>query len=180
METGPDPGERRTDRFRQNRRTLWQIAVLSLVFLGLTVAAVLIGPTFGKGRFDWLGAFAAFVVFGGLLVLSAWMLSRPPVVLTIGPEGIHMPVGWRSPLAWSDIHRIRHLGSSGGIRGRRIWLAVDPAPGVIPDHRLPGPKRLERWYARRAGIRLPLHGLDAPPEAVIASLERFKPVQRAV
>jgi hypothetical protein len=78
-------------------------------------------------------------------------------------------------LPWSDIHRIR-VRSIARLTGTECWLIVDPAPGVLPAHRLAGPQRLERWHLRKVGIRIPLHTLEGPPEVVIASIKRFRPV----
>gem|GEM_PF-3740646 len=38
--------------------------------------------------------------------------------------------------------------------------------------------RIDAWLARKLGLRIPVHNLDAPEAAILASVERFKPVER--
>lgn len=175
-EAEPIPERNRTHVFRPNARAArWAIAMLALLFL-LILASVLFGSGFDPSSNDplWAGLAGAFLV--GLMAALAWLMRTRPVLLRIGMEGIDMPVGFSRPLAWNDIHRIRRLPARQSWPIRREWLVVDPAPGVLPDWRLAGPRRLELWLMPRWGIRIPLHALDAPPDDVIASIERFRPV----
>ena len=53
---------------------------------------------------------------------------------------------------------------------------VQPRPGVIPKYRLQSFNRLEAWHLKKMGIRIPLHALEADPDEIVASVERFLPV----
>jgi len=59
-------------------------------------------------------------------------------------------------------------------------LKVELIQGVRPLYRrrpwtMP---RIDAWLARKLGLRIPVHNLDAPEAAILASVERFKPVER--
>lgn len=179
----PAPGlepdsHRRTDHFRHGRRHLLVIVGLGGALLVLLAVAVVLGPPVPAGFLKRLALGGAAAVLGALVLACIWFARRPPVALVIGPDGLCLPFGWRRPLAWSDIHRIRRLRQRRGLFAVTEWLVVDPSPGVLPAYRLAGPRRIERWLTRRYGIRIPLSALDADPESVIASIERFRPVTR--
>ena len=53
---------------------------------------------------------------------------------------------------------------------------VDPSPGVLAPLKLPAPRRLELWFQKQHGVRIPLHALDSDPEDVVRSIERYRPV----
>ncbi|NNK79088.1 MAG: hypothetical protein HKP40_10290 [Litoreibacter sp.] len=71
---------------------------------------------------------------------------------------------------------IRRARIKGGIYGPRDWLIIDPSPGVLPPLRLPLWRNLELRWQKLYGVRIPLHGLDAESEAIVRSVERFRPV----
>ena len=72
--------------------------------------------------------------------------------------------------------RIRRVQAGVGLYGRRDWLIIDPSPGVLAPLRLPVWRKLELWFQSQHGVRIPLHGLEGDTEAVVRSIERFRPV----
>lgn len=170
---------RRTEAFRQGAAAPRMVLMLSSALLALTLLAALAGPGFDSRSADplWLGLACLFLL--GLAGAAVWLLRRRPVVLRVGPAGLDLPFAFRRPLPWAGIHRIRREAPPRRGWGGADWLVVDPSPGVLPDYRLASFRRLELWYLRHGGIRIPLHGLDADPAAVVASIERFRPVTRA-
>ena len=167
----------RTEAFRHgNRHLLLLIGTLGLL-LALVAAAALIGPGFDPGSNDPLWALLAGLFLAGLIGVLGWVLWRRPVAVRIGPEGIDVPLAFRRPFPWARMHRIRRCRSGHRLEGRRDWLIVDPAPGALPDFRWPTWRWLELRAQRWQKIRIPLHALDADPEAVVASVERFRPVR---
>ncbi len=148
---------------------------------GALLVVTLIGVIFVADlstAWDRFIAMSAVLILGSLTALFVVLARRSPVQLRIGPEGLDMTIGFAAPLAWRDIHRIRYLGEKSYLTGKQAWLVADPAPGVVPKYRFKGPHKAEAWLLRRMGIRIPLHMLEAEPETVISSIERFKPVQR--
>lgn len=180
MTAPPQSGDRaRTDAFRHDPRAARGLVAIVMLLLLLALAGVLVGPGYDPASSDPLWA---ALVIGCLAVPLAgllWAMRRRPVLLRVGPDGIDLPVGFARPLAWADIHRIRQLPETRRLIGTHRWLIVDPLPGVLPRYRLPGPRRLERWLMPRWGIRIPLHTLDAAPEDIVASIERYRPVLSA-
>ncbi len=166
----------RTDSYRYN----WRSARLLAFALGglfvLTAFAAVVGPGFDPKSRDLLFAVLALLFLGSLLGVMVYLMLRPPVMLRIGPDGLYLPVGFRRPMPWNQIHRIRRMPERKYLLQRFDLLVVDPSPGVLPDYRFAGPRRMEKWWLRRVGIRIPLHDLDAKAEVVIASIERFRPV----
>ena len=163
--------------FRYRRGPAW----LGGLAAGGLLAATLVAVTFAADLISyWEGVFAiiAILVLIGCLVLFFYLATKAPVLLRIGPDGLEMSGGWTAPLAWQDIHRIRFLGETKQLTGKQVWLVVDPAPGVIPAYRFMGPKKAERWLLRKIGVRIPLHMLETDADAVLRSIERFKPIQR--
>ena len=167
----------RTDAFRHGRRHLLLLIGLLGVLLVLVVAAAAIGPGFDPGSNDPLWALLAALFLAALIGAIGWVLWRRPVAVRIGPEGIDVPLAFARPFPWARVHRIRRCRTGDRLHGRRDWLIVDPAPGTLPDYRWPTWRRLELKAQRWQKIRIPLHALDAPPETVVASVERFRPVR---
>jgi hypothetical protein len=61
---------------------------------------------------------------------------------------------------------------------RIVMLHVELASGARPPYRRWVMPRIETWLARRFGLRIALHTLDAGAERVLASIERFRTVER--
>ena len=181
MNGGPDPDERqRVDVYHQDGRTLLLVAGLDSGLLALVVAGVLFGPGFDPRTGDPVWAALAGLFLAALVGACLWLLRRRPVVLRVGPAGLDLPITFARPLSWADVHRIRRLPAQRRLGGPSQWLVVDPAPGVLPHFRFPVWRALELRLQRRHGVRIPLHALDAAPEAVVASIARFRPVMDIV
>ncbi len=127
---------------------------------------------------------AAWVVPAGLILILfmfglIWLTRRAPVLLKIGPDGLDLPAALARPIAWRDIWRIRHSRQKMMLRTVMIMLKVELAEGVRPIYkrRLWTWPTVDAWIARKWGLRIPAHNLDASEEVVLASVERFKPVQ---
>lgn len=170
----------RTDAFRFHpKRSAFIVAATGALGL-FAMAAVLLD--LGNARDE--GPPLVILLAGGFLVLLAlglfWLARRRPVLLRIGPEGLDLPMALAHPLAWAEIWRIQH------IRVRvRAWrkvgmLKVDLARDVYPNYKrsLWTFPLFDSWIARKLGLRIPLYYLDASEDAIIASVERFKPVRR--
>ena len=179
MAWASDMPERRVDAFRLARGRPLMVGVLLSLIAGasLALAAHDAERLRASGELAWLQ-------IAGLLVLAAalgafWLAWRRPVLLRVGPEGIHVTLGYRRPLPWNDIRTIDHTGWRTGIFHKVSVLKVEPAPDAELCYRGPRlPRAIERWYARRVGVLVPLQYIDADAETVIASVERFHPVER--
>jgi len=156
---------------------------MTLAALGLFA---LIAPVLDLGQARQDGHTIWLVPSGFILVLTAcglgWFAAKTPVVLTIGPEGLYQPIACTVPLPWRDIWRMSCFKSGGRFLGRRAVLQVDLVPGaMIPYKRWArSVPALDRWLIRKLGLRVPLQHLDADPETVLSSLERFRPVKVVV
>lgn len=171
------PDLMRGDSFRASRRTSRDIALLTAGLLAVTVVAIAVGPGFDASSAD---LWKAGLAIGGLvLMLSIFtvLFLRPPVILRVGPEGLQLPLGFAQPIAWRDIRRVRRPPGTRTLWERRSWIVVELRDGVVPNYRFSAPVWLELWYLRRFGLRIPLHALGDPPDVVVASIERFFPVE---
>lgn len=167
----------RIDRFYQRTTLLLQViallsALLILVFVGLAV-----GPGIDPESWQIVWLPLACLTLAAIIAAFGWMLLRRPAVLRIGKQGIDLPITFKRPLPWSDIHRIRLLRAKAGLYGTRDWIIIDPSPGILAPLRLPVWRRFELKFQKYHGVRIPLHGLDAATDDVVASIERFRPVQ---
>ena len=175
---GGGPVER-VDAFRARVRggALAAIAVAALAVFALAAALFDLGQARQTGDAYWLAP-------AGLLLLPVaaglgWVAFRRPVVLTIGPEGLYQPIACTAPLSWRDVWRMRCVRRKGGLfRRSTAVLEIDLSPGaMIPYKRWAGSVPvIDRWLVRKFGLRVPLHHLDAEAGAVLASIERFRPV----
>jgi len=165
------------DTYYHSKKNLVWIIVLLAALLGIFVFAVLFGPGFDPDSND---PYWALLVGPSLLAIVAafgWVLWRNPRALVISESGIDIPLTFKRPLRWEEIHRIRRVQMRSGLYGRRDWLIVEPSPGVLAPLRLPTWRRLELWLQKQHGVRIPLHGLEADPDKVVRSVERFRPVE---
>ena len=169
-------GASRTDVFYHRRSKMMGLAGLLGLLLGLVILAAVIGPEFGKSRYDWLKATLAIVCLASIMAIPLWVLWKRPAALTIGPDGIYLPVAFKRPLPWAEIHRIKRTRATAGLYGYRDWLIVDPSPGVLAPLRLPVWRALELRLQKHHGVRIPLHGLSVIGDDVVASVERYRPV----
>lgn len=168
------------DTYHHSKRNLVTIILLLSALLGIFVFAVLFGSGFEPDSKD---PYWALLVGLSLLVLVAafgWVLWSNPRALVISESGIDIPLTFKRPLRWEEIQRIRRVQMRGGLYGRRDWLIVEPSPGVLAPLRLPTWRRLELWLQKHHGVRIPLHGLEADPDRVVRSVERFRTVEGEV
>lgn len=171
----------RTDAFRYAPGRSGLFAAAAIGGLGaFTIAIVLLdlGGARSRPGAGWVVPAGALLILAMLGLL--WVARRAPVLLTIGPEGLHLPASLARPLAWAEIWRIRCTRQKALLRPVFVMLRVDLMQGVRPVYRrrpwtLP---TLDAWLARKIGLRVPIHNLDAAEEVILASVERFKPVQR--
>ncbi len=178
---GAGPAER-VDAFRVRVRGSWLVATAVAAPGAFAVAAAVfdLGAARQTGNAYWLAPSGLF-----LLAVAAglcWFAAKRPVVLKIGPEGLQQPITWAAPLPWRDIWRMRCVKRGGRFSRRTATLEVDLSPGAaIPYKRWGSPvPAADRWLVRKFGLRIPLQHFDAEVETVLASLERFRPVNPVV
>ncbi|HSF94093.1 MAG TPA: hypothetical protein VLA52_03635 [Thermohalobaculum sp.] len=170
----------RTDAFRFAAGSgVYAFAAMGALGAFAVAAAMFdLGGAQTKGDALWLapaGLFLILVTFG-----LFWLTRRRPVLLTIGPEGLNLPAALARPLAWAEIWRMRRSRRKVMLQPEFIMLKVELGPGIRPSYkRFPWTWPLvDAWLARKYGLRVPLHNLDAAEDVILASIERFKPVQR--
>jgi len=164
--------------FHHRSSVLITVVCLLSGLLVLFVFAAVFGPGFQTSSRDLVWAILLGSLLLAILVPFVWLLWRKPAVLIVSDAGIHLPFAFTRPLRWEDIHRIRLLPHSKSFYGRRDWVIVDPSPGFLAPIRLKSWRRLDLWFQKHHGVRIPLHGLDADADKVIRSIERFRPVIR--
>ncbi|NND18578.1 MAG: hypothetical protein HKN98_08360 [Silicimonas sp.] len=167
----------RTDQFYQRKTLLWQVIGLSSALLLLVIAALIFGPGYDPDTWQIVWVPVAALSLAAVTAVFVWMLWKRPAILRIDQRGVDLPIAFREPLAWSDIHRIRLTRPQTGLYGKRAWIIIDPSPGILAPLRLPVWRRFELKFQKYHGVRIPLHGIDAPSEDIVASFERFRPVQ---
>jgi hypothetical protein len=168
----------RVDAFRVQVPGTW-LAVIAIAALG---GFALIAAAFDPGQPRQTGDVFWLVPSGIILLATAaglgWFALRRPVVLTVGPEGLHMPVAWAAPLAWRNIWRMRCVRRRVRFWSRTATLEVDlPPEAMVPYKRWArSVPVVDRWMVRKFGLRVPLQHLDADVGTVLASVERYRPV----
>jgi hypothetical protein len=176
---GGDRG--RVDAFRYAPGRVGIAAFVSTGALG-AVAIAVVSLDLGGAQ---ARAGAAWVAPAGVLLIAMtigliWLTRRAPVLLTVGPEGLDLPAALARPVAWAEIWRIRLAVRRAFLRPRFAMLTVDLIRGVRPRYR----RRpwtwpsVDAWLVRKLGLRVPIHNLDAAEAVILASVERFKPVER--
>lgn len=172
-----DMPERRVDAFRLAR---WrpQLAGVLLALIGAANLAIVDRDAVARGGEDFWLAIAAWGILAAALV-AFWLAWRRPVLLSVGPEGLHVSPGYRRPFPWDDIRGLGYrLFRSGPFhRFHILMVELDPDAEVPVLWRIRWMARLDRWFARKAGVRVPIWLLDASPDEIIASIERFHPVK---
>ncbi len=165
-----------THIFHHRRRNLiWVICLLTAIF-GIFLFAVLVGSGYDPDSNHSYWALVISLSLAAVIGLFVWVLLRNPRALVIDEDGINIPLAFKQPLRWEDIHRIRRVQTRVGLYGRRDWLIIDPSPGILAPLRLPVWRRLELWFQSRHGVRIPLHGLEGAPDEIVRSIQRFRPV----
>ena len=170
----------RTDAFRYapGSATVW--IFISIGVLGFVVILLVLFDAGGKARADAIlavpaGLFLILVTFGLL-----WVTRRAPVLFEVGPDGLSLAAAFAHPIPWRDIWRIRRTRRPVTLMQDLVMLKVELMQGVTPVYkrRLWTWPKVDAWIARNYGLRVPIHNLDAPEDVIIASVERFKPVQK--
>lgn len=153
-------------------------ALAGLGAVAIAFALFDVGDARAKGHAFWLVPAGAILIFIGLGLYA--IMWRKPALLVIGPDGLFLPIALAKPVVWGQIWRISHS------RQRISWfhelsiLKVELTPGLEPSYkRSPMVWPLvDGLIARKLGLRIPLQSLDADDTAILASVERFRPVTR--
>lgn len=178
---GKDPAPTGTPAeaiYHHRSGALVTLVCLLLGLLGLFVFAVLYGPGFDPDSRDPVWALVLGVFLLGIVAAFLWLLWRRPVVMIVSGAGIYLPFAFTRPLRWEEIHRIRCVSHGKSLYGQREWAVVDPSPGVLAPIRLKSWRRLDLWFQKHHGVRIPLHGLDADADRIVQSIEHYRPVIR--
>lgn len=169
--------ERRVEAFRLAR---WRplLAATLLALLGAASLAIVPddAPRFSEDF--WLALAAYFIL--AMALVGFWLAWRRPVLLRVGPEGLHVSPGYRRPFPWSDIRGLRYAVVRAGLfnRFRIREVELDRNSEIPVLWRVRWMARVDRWFASKAGVRVPLWILEASTEEIITSIERFHPVKR--
>lgn len=162
--------------FRHRSGPLITVVCLMSGLLLVLVLTALIGPGFDRGSNDPVWALVLGLLLLAPIAAFVWLLRSRPAVMIVGRSGIDLPLTFRRPLHWDEMHRIRRVRRSVLLYGRQEWLIIDPSPGVLAPLRLPTRRKLDLWFQKKRGVRIPLHGLDASPEEIVTAIERYRPV----
>jgi len=177
---GGDPS--RSDAFRLSPR-LAALTVPALVVPGAAavgLAAYDVGGIRDRPGGAWVVPAGIFILVSALAVAAiAW---RRPVLLVVGPRGLDLPATLDRPVPWESIRRIRYLSGGPWALGRPRMLKIELVDGTRLRFKrrfwiFPG---IDSRIARRYGLNAPLQYLDADEDTVIASVERFCPVEGVV
>ena len=107
------------------------------------------------------------------------MLHEPGLRYSLLPGRRKRSVStWK--MAWRNIWRLSRTRRKISWRQQLIILKVELTPGLRPRYKrslmtLPA---IDGWIARKFGLRIPIQNLDADETTILASIERFRPVQR--
>ncbi len=170
----------RTDSFRcaPGRAVYASASIGALGLFAISAAAFNIGGAQESGQAFWLAPAGISLVLAMLGLF--WLTRRAPVLLTIGPDGVDLPAAFSRPIAWRDIWRIRLSWRRVVLQPDFILLKLELTNGAQPAYkrRLWTLPPIDGWIAKKYGVRIPVHNLDAPAKVILNSVERFKPVQR--
>jgi hypothetical protein len=168
----------RSDAFRYAPRKV-RLGTAAAVVLAATALAAA-GSDLGNARADstalGLAAGGAFLILFGVGLL--WMARRRPILLVVGPEGLDLPLAFATPAPWSRVARLTRVRHRIFPLTTLTLLRADLVRGATPDYKrtLLTMPRIDGWLARRAGLSIPIHNLDADEATILASVARFRPV----
>lgn len=170
----------RRDAFRYAPRGA-VFAIVAIIALGVTAIAFVaydVGGARESSDAGWLTLAGFFVILFALGLV--WIALRRPVLLVIGPDGLDLPGAFEQPVPWTDIARVRRTRLRISLFHKLILLRVDLVDGTRPRYkrRLWTMPTVDSWLARKIGLRVPVQNLDADEETIIASIERFRAVER--
>jgi hypothetical protein len=153
-------------------------AVAGLGIFAIAAAVFDLGDAQAKGQAVWLAPAGVFLLLAALGLY--WLRWRKPALLAIGPEGLDLPAALVQPVAWREIWRLRCTRRRVTLQPDFIMLKIELGQGVRPRYqrRLWTMPLIDGWIARKWGLSVPLHNLDAGETTILASIERFRPVQR--
>lgn len=170
----------RTDAFRYAPGSaVWAFfAIGGIGALAILLVLLDVAGARSRGEAIWVVPAGMFLILA--MVGLFWLTRRAPVLLKIGPDGLDLPAAFANPVAWRDIWRIQHSRRKLRLQTAFIMLKVELAQGIRPVYkrRLWTWPKIDGWIARKWGLRVPLHNLDAAEDVILASVERFKPVKR--
>jgi hypothetical protein len=171
----------RTDAFRYAPGLTGLLAFALIGALGTLAVAVVVfdlGGARTKTGAAWVAPAGALLIVTMIGLL--WLTRRAPVLLTVGPEGLNLPAALARPVSWAEIWRLRLTVHRTFPRPRFSMLKVELMQGIRPVYqRRPWTwPTVDAWLARKIGLRVPIHNLDAAEDVILASVERFKHVQR--
>ena len=170
----------RTDAFRYAPgNAVWAFfAIGGMGALAILLVLFDIADAQSRDEAIWVVPAGVFLI---LVMLGLfWLTRRAPVLLKVGPDGLDLPAAFAKPVEWRDIWRIQHSRRKMRLQTAFIMLKVELAQGIRPVYkRRPWTwPKIDGWIARKWGLRVPLHNLDAGEDVILASVERFKPVKR--
>lgn len=170
----------RRDAFRYSSRGA-VLAIIAIFALGATAIAFVaynVGGARETPEAGWMTLAGLFLIVVALGLV--WIASRRPVLLVVGPDGLDLPGAFQRPVAWTETACIRRTRLRTSLFSKLILLRVDLVEGAQPHYkRRPWTMPIfDAWLARRIGLRVPVQNLDADEETIIASIERFRPVER--
>lgn len=173
---GGDPSRRDAFRYAPRKVGLGIAATFVFAATALGAAAFDLGNARADSTALWLAAGGAFLLLFGLGLL--WLARRRPVLLVVGPDGLNLPLAFASPAPWSQIARLTRVRHRVSLLSTMTLLRAELVPGATPRYKrsLLTMPRIDGWLARRAGLRIPIHNLDADEATILASVARFRPV----
>ncbi|MBT8145758.1 MAG: hypothetical protein KJN90_02840 [Gammaproteobacteria bacterium] len=175
----PTPAGEETEVIYHHRRgPIITLVLLLSGLLGLFVFAAFYGSGFEPNSSDPIWALLLGFLLLCLLFAVLWIMWKRPIFMIVSGAGLHLPFAFERPIRWDEIHRIRLVPRVKSLYGNRQWLIVDPSPGVLAPIRLKSWRRLDLWFQKHHGVRIPLHGLDADADSIVQSIEHYRPVIR--
>lgn len=150
-------------------------ALFTLFLLALALASLWYSYRAGfEGSRDTLYAGMFFAVILTVYFFNTLIhcIDRTPLV-SVRPEGLHMPTALPDPIPWSRVQRAAHPG---GLMGRhRVDLDIDPALRLQATlgMRITGDPIVGRRGTTT--ISVITQGLDCRPADLLAAIKRYWP-----